>query len=170
MLPVWICPSGVNCADPATPGRTLNPNNPYAAAYANNPAAGAARIYYLFGDVKSGSVRTNELYRITSGLNGTFGDSWKWNLEAGYSRDDLKLVQTGWANLAGLTQAINTGSYNFVNPALNSQAVRDSVLPPITSLSTRANSPSMARSAAACSPCRAVTCRSPWAVSIAKRS
>ncbi|WP_150290428.1 TonB-dependent receptor domain-containing protein [Sphingobium estronivorans] len=135
VLPVWICPSGVNCADPATPGRTLNPNNPYAAAFANNPAAGAARIYYLFGDVKSGSVRTNELYRITSGLKGTFADSWNWNLEAGYSRDDLKLVQTGWANLAGLTQAINTGSYNFVNPSLNSQAVRDSVLPPITSLS-----------------------------------
>ncbi|AEG50143.1 TonB-dependent receptor [Sphingobium chlorophenolicum L-1] len=135
VLPVWICPSGVNCADPATPGRTLNPNNPYAAAYANNPAAGAARIYYLFGDVKAGSVRTNELYRITSGLRGTFADTWNWNVEAGYSRDDLKLVQTGFANLNGLTRAINTGSYNFVNPGLNSQAVRDSVLPPITSLS-----------------------------------
>ncbi|WP_363753973.1 TonB-dependent receptor domain-containing protein [Sphingobium sp. LSP13-1-1.1] len=135
VLPVWICPSGVNCADPATPGRTLNPNNPYAAAYANDPANGAARIYYLFGDVKAGSVRTNELYRITSGLKGTFADSWNWNLETAYSRDDLKLVQTGFANLNGLVQAINTGSYNFVNPSLNSQAVRDLVLPPITSLS-----------------------------------
>ena len=135
VLPVWICPSGVDCANPATPGRTLNPNNPYAAAYANNPAAGAARIYYLFGDVKSGSVRTNELYRITGGLRGTIADAWNWNLEAGYSRDDLKLVQTGFANLNGLVKAINTGSYNFVNPSLNSQAVRDSVLPPITSLS-----------------------------------
>ena len=135
VLPVWICPSGVDCANPATPGRTLNPNNPYAAAYANNPAAGAARIYYLFGDVKSGSVRTNELYRITGGLRGTIADAWNWNLEAGYSRDDLKLVQTGFANLNGLIKAINTGSYNFVNPSLNSQAVRDSVLPPITSLS-----------------------------------
>ncbi|MET0239686.1 MAG: TonB-dependent receptor [Sphingobium sp.] len=135
VLPVWICPSGVNCADPATPGRTLNPNNPYAAAYADNPAAGAARLYYLFGDVKAGSVRTNELYRITGGLHGTIADTWQWNIDAGYSRDDLKLTQTGFANLNGLVQAINTGSYNFVNPALNSQAVRDSVLPPITSLS-----------------------------------
>ncbi len=135
VLPVWICPSGVNCANPATPGRTLNPNNPYAAAFANNPAAGAARIYYLFGDVKSGSVRTNELYRVTGGLHGTIADTWKWNIEAGYSRDDLKLVQTGFANLNGLVQAINTGSYNFVNPGLNSQAVRDLVLPPITSKS-----------------------------------
>lgn len=135
VLPVWICPSGTNCADPATPGRTLNPNNPYAAAYANNPAAGAARIYSLFGDVKAGSVRTNELYRVTAGLRGTIADTWKWNIEGGYSRDDLKLVQTGFANLNGLVQAINTGSYNFVDPSLNSQAVRDSVLPPITSLS-----------------------------------
>lgn len=135
VLPVWICPSGINCANLGTPGRTLNPNNPYASAYANNPAAGAARIYYLFGDVKSGSVRTNELYRVTGGLHGTIADSWKWNIEAGYSRDDLKLVQTGFANLNGLVQAINTGSYNFVNPSLNSQAVRDSVLPPVTSLS-----------------------------------
>ena len=133
VLPVYICSSGVNCA--TATDRRLNPNNPYASAFAANPAAGAARIYYLFGDVKSGSVRTNELYRITSGLKGTIADSWTWNLEAGYSRDDLKLIQTGFANLAGLTKAINTGSYNFIDPSQNSQAVRDSVLPPITSLS-----------------------------------
>ncbi|PXA98598.1 TonB-dependent receptor [Nostoc sp. 3335mG] len=135
VLPVWICPSGVNCANPATPGRTLNPNNPYAAAFANNPAAGAARLYYSFGDVKAGSERTNELYRVTGGLRGTIGDSWRWNIEAGYSRDDLELIQTGFANLNGLVRAINTGSYNFVDPSQNSQAVRDSVLPPITSFS-----------------------------------
>jgi iron complex outermembrane receptor protein len=135
VLPVWICPSGVNCADPATPGRTLNPNNPYAAAYANNPSQGAARIYYLFGDVKAGSVRTNEMYRISGGLSGSFADTWDWRVEAAYSRDDLELIQTGFANLNGLIKAINTGSYNFVNPSQNSQAVRDEVLPPITSLS-----------------------------------
>ncbi|MCC2601979.1 TonB-dependent receptor plug domain-containing protein [Sphingopyxis yananensis] len=135
VLPVWICPSGVDCANPATPGRTLNPNNPYAAAYANDPANGAARLYYLFGDVKAGSERTNELYRITAGLHGTIADVWNWKADVGYSRDELSLTQTGFANLNGLVKAINTGSYNFVNPSLNSQAVRDSVLPPITSLS-----------------------------------
>ncbi|MBO9670349.1 MAG: TonB-dependent receptor [Sphingobium sp.] len=135
VLPVWICPSGVNCADPATAGRTLNPNNPYAAAYANDPANGAARIYYLFGDVPAGSRRVNEVYRVSGGLNGHFGDSWAWNIEAAYSRDNLDLTQLGWANLAGLTKAINTGSYNFVNPSLNTDAVRNAVLPPITALS-----------------------------------
>ncbi|WP_443030451.1 TonB-dependent receptor plug domain-containing protein [Sphingomonas sp. ZT3P38] len=136
VLPYFICSSGVNCATAAD--RKLNPNNPYATNLAATPAiaaANAARLYYLFGDVKAGSERTNELYRVTAGLRGTIGDSWKWNIDAGYSRDDLELIQTGFANLNGLVRAINTGSYNFVNPSLNSQAVRDSVVPPITSLS-----------------------------------
>ncbi|GGD87695.1 TonB-dependent receptor [Tsuneonella deserti] len=133
VLPVYICSSGVNCATAAD--RQLNPNNPYAAAYANDPAHGAARIYYAFGDVKAGSVRINELYRITGGLRGSIADSWDWRLDAAYSRDNLNLTQTGFANLNGLIKAINTGSYNFRDPSQNSQAVRDSVLPPITSLS-----------------------------------
>jgi iron complex outermembrane receptor protein len=135
VLPVWICPSGVNCADPATAGRTLNPNNPYAAAFAATPAAGAARIYYLFGDIKSGSKRVNELYRFSGGLKGDIGNNWKWNIDSAYSRDNLDLTVYGNFNLNGLVKAINTGAYNFVNPSLNSQAVRDMVAPPINAKS-----------------------------------
>jgi iron complex outermembrane receptor protein len=131
VLPVWICPSGVNCADPATAGRTLNPNNPYAAAFANDPASGAARIYYLFGDLKSGSARTNEVYRGTAGLNGSFSGGWNWRVDASYSRDVLSLTDYGWFQTAALVKAINTGSYNFVNPSANSQAVRDAIAPPV---------------------------------------
>ncbi|NIJ18514.1 iron complex outermembrane receptor protein [Sphingomonas naasensis] len=133
VLPVYICSAGVNCATAAD--RRLNPNNPYAAAYANDPAAGAARIYYAFGDVRSGSERTNEVYRLSGGLSGRFGDSWDWNVQAAYSRDDLRLTTYGYANLAGLVRAINTGSYNFVNPAANSEEVRKAVAPDITALS-----------------------------------
>ncbi|QPQ56368.1 TonB-dependent receptor [Allosphingosinicella flava] len=133
VLPVYICSAGVNCATAAD--RRLNPNNPYAAAYANNPAAGAARIYYLFGDVRSGSTRNNEVFRFTGGLHGSFDDTWDWNVETGYSRANLDLTQYGWANLNGLIRAINTGSYNFVNPSLNTEEVRNSVAPPITARS-----------------------------------
>ncbi|MCX8477673.1 MAG: TonB-dependent receptor [Sphingomonas sp.] len=129
VLPVWICPSGVNCADPATPGRTLNPNNPYAAAYAANPANGAARIYYLFGDIPAGSERTNDVYRFSAGLTGSFEGGWDWRVEGVYARDELEITQHGLINIAALRQAINTGSYNFVNPSLNSQAVRDALSP-----------------------------------------
>jgi iron complex outermembrane receptor protein len=133
VLPVYICSAGVNCATAAD--RRLNPNNPYAAAFASNPAAGAARIYYLFGDIRSGSERINDVYRISGGLSGQFGDSWDWSLQAAYSRDDLRLTTFGYANLAGLVRAINTGSYNFVNPGANSAEVRNAVAPPITALS-----------------------------------
>ncbi|MGN6818606.1 MAG: TonB-dependent receptor domain-containing protein [Sphingomonas sp.] len=136
VLPVYICSSGVNCATAAD--RQLNPNNPYAAAYAADPANGAARIYYLFGDIKSGSNRINQVYRVSGGLNGTFAGGWDWNVEAAYSRDNLSYTLFGFPNLAGLVKAINTGSYNFVNPSLNSQAVRDAVAPAITARSRSA--------------------------------
>lgn len=133
VLPVYICSSGVNCATAAD--RQLNPNNPYAAAYAADPTHGAARIYYLFGDIRSGSSRINEVYRVSAGLKGQIVSGWSWNVEAAYSRDNLNLTLFGFPNLNGLVKAINTGSYNFVNPSLNSDAVRNSVAPAINALS-----------------------------------
>ncbi len=129
VLPVYICASGVNCSTAAD--RTLNPNNPYAAAFAANPSQGAARIYYLFGDIDAGSDRTNEVWRFTGGLHGTFGtdDDWTWKVDGVYARDNLEIVQRGFLNIANTLNAINTGAYNFVNPDLNSQAVRDFVSP-----------------------------------------
>jgi iron complex outermembrane receptor protein len=94
-LPVWICTAGVNCADPTAPGRRLNPNNPFAAAYATDPANGAARIYYLFGDIPAGSERSNEVIRGTFGLKGSFGDDWNWRVDAVGARDNLKITQHG---------------------------------------------------------------------------
>jgi iron complex outermembrane receptor protein len=38
-------------------------------------------------------------------------------------------VQHGLINIAALAKAINTGSYNFVNPSLNSDAVRQALAP-----------------------------------------
>jgi iron complex outermembrane receptor protein len=133
VLPVYICSSGLNCSTAAD--RQLNPNNPYAAAFAGNPSQGAARVYYLFGDIRSGSSRINEVYRASAGLKGHFGDSWYWNIDAAYSRDNLNLTLYGFPNLTGLVKAINTGSYNFVNPSLNSSAVRNAVAPAINALS-----------------------------------
>ncbi|MCP3736462.1 TonB-dependent receptor [Sphingomonas sp. RP10(2022)] len=129
VLPVYICTGGVNCATPGTAGRQLNPNNPYAAAYANDPNNGAARIYYLFGDIPQGSDRTNEVYRAAAGLNGSFGEGWNWRAEGVYARDELEITQHGLINIAALRTAVNTGSYNFVNPSQNSQAVRDALSP-----------------------------------------
>ena len=127
VLPVYICGSGVNCSIAAD--RRLNPNNPYAAAFAGDPGNGAARIYYAFGDIPVGSERENEVYRATAGLNGSFMGDGTWRIEGVYARDNLSLTQHGLINIAALRTAINTGSYNFVNPQQNSAAVRDALSP-----------------------------------------
>lgn len=121
VLPVYVCAAGVNCAT-AADGR-LNPNNPFAAQ------GFSARIYYLFGDIRAGSDRTNEVYRASAGLTGQFGEAWNWRLEGVAARDNLEIVQHGFINIAALRSAINTGSYNFVNPSQNTQAVREALAP-----------------------------------------
>jgi len=123
VLPVYICSAGVNCATASD--RQLNPNNPFAAE------GSAARIYYLFGDVLTGSNRGNEVIRGAIGLNGNFGNDWNWRVEAVGARDNLKIVQFGVPSIAGLRQVVNTGTYNFVNPGLNSDATRQTLAPTI---------------------------------------
>jgi iron complex outermembrane receptor protein len=127
VLPVYVCSAGVNCSTASD--RKLNPNNPYASAYANDPANGAARIYYVFADIPVVNERENKVYRVTGNLHGSFEGGWDWRIDGVYARDNLTLTQHGYLNIANLMKAINTGSYNFVNPQTNSQEVRDFISP-----------------------------------------
>ena len=130
VLPVWICAAGTNCA--TATDRTLNPNNPFAAAYANDPTHGAARIYYLFGDITPGTHRVNEVVRGNLGLEGSFGDDWNWKADVVAAKDTLHITQRGIIDIAGLRKAVSTGAYNFVDPSQNTQAARDMVAPTFT--------------------------------------
>lgn len=127
VLPVYICSAGVNCATAAD--RRLNPNNPYAAANANTPENGAARIYYLFGDIPAGSDRYVDVFRTTAGISGDLGNGFKFRLNGVYARDNFSVTQRGFINIQGLLNAINTGAYNFVDPSQNSAAVRNQISP-----------------------------------------
>lgn len=127
VLPVYVCSTGVNCATAAD--RRLNPNNPYAAAFAADPGQGAARIFYSFGDIPAGSHRYVDVFRTTAGISGDLGNGFKFRLNGVYARDNFSVTQRGFLNIQGLLGAINTGSYNFVNPEQNSAAVRDQVSP-----------------------------------------
>ena len=130
VLPVYVCSAGVNCATAAD--RKLNPNNPYAAAYANDPSNGAARIYYLFGDIPAGSFRYVDVFRATAGISGSFGNGFKFRLNGVYARDNFSVTQHGFINIQGLLNAVSTGSYNFVNPEQNTAAVRNQISPDVT--------------------------------------
>jgi len=127
VLPVYVCSTGVNCADAAD--KRLNPNNPYAAAYRDNPREGAARIYYLFGDIPAGSFRYVDVFRTSAGISGDLGNGFKFRLNGVYARDNFRVTQYGYVNIQGLLNAINTGAYNFVNPEQNTAAVRNQISP-----------------------------------------
>ena len=127
VLPVYVCSAGVNCANAAD--KRLNPNNPYAAAFAEHPGDGAARIYYLFGDIPNGSERYVDVFRATGGISGDLGNGFRFRLNGVYARDDFSITRYGAINVQGLLNAINTGAYNFVNPELNTAAVRSQISP-----------------------------------------
>jgi len=134
VLPVYVCAAGVNCANAAD--RRRNPNNPYADAYADRPGEGAARIYYLFGDIPSNSDRYVDVFRTTAGISGDLGNGFRFRLNGVYARDEFSITQRGYLNIRGLLNAINTGAYDFVNPERNSAAVRNQISPDRTTRSS----------------------------------
>jgi iron complex outermembrane receptor protein len=109
---------------------TVNPQDPFANII--SPTTGqreSALIYYRFGDIAQRSDQVEQSYRVAGGIDGTFGDNWGYSVAGTYMKNQLDTTRTGYLNLPGLQNAITTGSYNFINPSLNTQAVRDAIAP-----------------------------------------
>ncbi|MBB5728022.1 TonB-dependent receptor domain-containing protein [Sphingomonas prati] len=119
-LPVYVCAGRVNCT--AANG-TLNPNNPFAA---NGQTA------QLVGRSPTGVTRNetrSRVYRGAMGITGTaFGD-WDYKVDATAMHTDLARRQNGYVYIQHLLDVIADGTYNFVNPSLNSAAVNDYLTP-----------------------------------------
>lgn len=107
------------------PNGQLNPNDPFAAQ------GYGALISYRFADVPYQRIYDNQSWRGAIGISGSLGDGWNYSVDATAMTSTLDYIQTGWANIAALKSAIINGTYNFVNPSLNSQAVRDAIFPVI---------------------------------------
>jgi iron complex outermembrane recepter protein len=106
----------------------VNPNNPFMTP--GNPYYGdAALINYAFGDIPSQTIIEDHNLRGVMDLQGTFGE---WNYEASVAanHEDLFDEQSGLISYNGLISAVENGTYNFVNPSANSQAVLNSIAPP----------------------------------------
>ncbi|RUL61502.1 TonB-dependent receptor [Dyella dinghuensis] len=97
-----------------------NPSNPFPGQY--------ALINYLFSDIPQQTSTDNHSIRAVLDLQGTWGE---WNYEASVvgNHNSLDYTNAGFLSYQGLLTAIANGSYNFVNPASNSQAVRNLVSP-----------------------------------------
>ncbi|HKU18338.1 MAG TPA: TonB-dependent receptor [Candidatus Saccharimonadales bacterium] len=98
-----------------------NPSNPFPGQY--------AYINYLFGDIPAGTNVDTHNLRAVIDVQGTFGD---WNYEASVVGNHIWMgyENLGFLSYQGLLNAINNGTYNFVNPSANSAAVRNAIAPP----------------------------------------
>ncbi len=120
-LPIFICPRGTTVACTGANG-TLNPQNPFAAA------GNVARINYRFGDIPAGTTTRSDAFRVAAGVKGDVL-GWRYNLDITADRSTLKLTQRGLIFAKHLMDVVNDGSYNFMDPSKNTQAVRDYVSP-----------------------------------------
>lgn len=108
----------------------LNPNNPFAAEGA------AAQIFYAFGDIPLSATTQSSTWRGATGISGRLGDRGRFAFEATGMHTDLDSIRRGYINLAGLGKAVADGTYNFVNPSLNGDAVRRQIAPDVRTRST----------------------------------
>jgi iron complex outermembrane recepter protein len=112
----------------------VNPNNPFMTP--GNPYYGdVALINYAFGDIPQQNSYDNHNARVVGDISGVAGD---WNYDAALvlNHDWLNTTQTGFINYPALVNAINTGSYNFINPSLNSAAELAMLSPNLSKQST----------------------------------
>ncbi len=109
------------------PDGSLNPNDPFAAS------GQAAQILYRFGDLVPTWNQYSQNFRGAARYTGSAGSNWgsDWNWDVNFVGMNTTLQQTitGVPTIAGLKSAITNGTYNFVDPSQNSQAVLNSIAP-----------------------------------------
>jgi iron complex outermembrane receptor protein len=120
VLPIYVCAARVNCT--ALNG-TLNPNNPFASL------GQTARIFYRLADIPLSREVLAQSYRGAFGITGTFGGGWDYAVDATGMRQNLKQTFKGYIYVQHLLDVIADGSYNFMDPSKNTQAVRDYLTP-----------------------------------------
>ena len=126
-LPVYVCAARVNCN---AGNGTLNPNNPFAAQ------GQVARILYRVQDIPLSNRRLVNSYRGALGISGSLAEGWDYAIDATGMKQELTATYKGYINVQHMFDVINDGTYNFVNPSLNTQATRDYLTPTVINKST----------------------------------
>lgn len=126
-LPVYICAAGqgtttnLNTGCDATNG-TLNPNNPFAAA------GNRAQILATYDRPREVSTEARSL-RAAMGLQGTVMEDWNYTVEATISNVQLDVINRNVLIPGRILDAVARGTYNFLNPSLNSEEARNFIAP-----------------------------------------
>ncbi|THD35659.1 MAG: TonB-dependent receptor [Sphingomonas sp.] len=136
-LPQYVCSAGTSTivngnltASGCTAANgTLNPNNPFAAQ------GNLARLVALPQVTRNTNTDT-KTYRISGGIDGSFGDGWNFNLAGTASEVVLRTQNNGYIYLQGLMDAIAKGTYNFVDQSQNTASQIAAVFPQNNNKST----------------------------------
>jgi len=107
-------------------GTVLNPNDPFASK------GEAALINYAFGDIgPSINEIKNHNLRLVGDISGTWAG---WNYDGSFviNHTWLDYEITGLINFPTLVSDVTNGTYNFINPAANSSAVRSALAPTVS--------------------------------------
>lgn len=106
---------------------TLNPNNPFASSNQT------AQVTGLFSDIPYQTSQLSQNFRGSARYNGTAASHWgsDWNYDINFVGMNTTLEQTirGVPTIQGIMNAIQNGTYNFVDPSKNTDAVRNSIAP-----------------------------------------
>lgn len=132
-LPIYVCARNGQAATlvngvATTPGctaanGTLNPNNPYAAAGQVARIVGRDLNHVTYNETRS------RVYRAAFGVKGEITDKLSFDVGGTVMHSDLRRTADGYVYIQHLLDVIADGSYNFVNPSLNSKAVNDYLYP-----------------------------------------
>lgn len=120
-LPVFVCAARANCDTAAD--RRLNPNNPFAAS------GQTALLLGSLPDTVTSSATRSRVYRAAAGISGTVFGDWDYRADVTAMHTDLRRSANGYVFIQNLLNVVADGSYNFLNPSANSQAVRDYLTP-----------------------------------------
>jgi iron complex outermembrane receptor protein len=127
ILPVYVCSAGVGTFNgigtgcDATNG-TLNPYNPYAAA--------GERAQILLRNKNGRTVETSSrALRGVVGIDGSFGDSWRYSGTFTTSEVGLTLIQNNYMIPQRIWDVAAQGTFDFANPEATSQDVWDYIQP-----------------------------------------
>jgi iron complex outermembrane recepter protein len=134
ILPVYVCGAGVgtfvgagttlpNTSTGCNAGNgTLNPNNPFAAAGQN----AIMRWRYDRNPTREGDAQS---YRGATGITGEFGEGWHYTADLTYSKVKLRQTYLNDTIPQRVADVIAKGTFNFVNPAANSEDIRNYIAP-----------------------------------------
>ncbi len=115
-------PSGLGAGggvayNPATGGVTVIPNT-LPANNPSNPSGAPQDFVYAFNSVGNGNYTVaSDTARLSGGVRGDLSSKWDWEASAGYSENDVTQVNFNAINVQALESALNTGSYDFLDPA-----------------------------------------------------